>query len=370
MNMRALASEPARFSVDAKSAIIMETTTGEVLFEQNADEKLAPASVTKVMTMLLIYEAIAQEKIKWDDIVTTSENAASMGGSQIFLEVNEKQTVRDLVKAIVIASANDAAVAMGEFISGSSDAFIDLMNRRARELNMVNSQFKNACGLDADGHFTSARDIAIMTRELVKNHPEVLEIAQIWQDTITHQTAKGESDFGLTNTNKLIRRYTGATGLKTGSTGKALYCLSGTAERDGLNLISVVLGSPTPDIRFGEVMKMFDYGFANFKSINGDDVGTIVGQIAVQKGTTAFVDAVVSETVSRIVPKGGQSGLTSEILLDEFITAPVAAGTRAGEIVYSYNGEVIGRATLITKTEVPRASFFDMLRRTLEIAVE
>ena len=370
MNMRVFAVEPARFNVDAKSAIIMEASTGEILFEQNADERLAPASVTKVMTMLLIYEAVAQDKIKWDDIVSISENAASMGGSQIFLEVHEKQTVKDLTKSVVIASANDAAVAMGEFISGSTDAFIELMNRRAKELGMVNSQFKNACGLDAEGHFTSARDIAIMTRELVINHPEVLELAQTWQDTIIHKTAKGESEFGLTNTNKLIRRYQGATGLKTGSTGKALYCLSATAERDGLNLISVVLGSPTPDIRFGEVMKMFDFGFANYKTVTGDAAGTIVGQIAIQKGTTDFADAAVKEHISRVGSKSGQTEVTAEILLDQFITAPTTAGTRCGEIVYTYNGEVIGRSDLITNTDIHRASFFDMMKRVLEIATE
>jgi D-alanyl-D-alanine carboxypeptidase (penicillin-binding protein 5/6) len=370
VNVRTFAAEP-RFTVDAKSAIIMEASTGDVLFEQNADEKLAPASVTKVMTMLLIYEALAQDKIKWDDIVTVSAHAASMGGSQIFLEVNEQQPVRDLVKAVVIASANDAAVAMGEFISGSDSAFVDLMNQRAKDLGMLNTSFKNACGLDADGHYTSARDIALMSRELIVKYPEVLELAQIWMDTITHKTAKGESEFGLTNTNKLIKWYNGATGLKTGSTGKALYCLSATAERDGLSLISVVLGSPTPAQRFGEVMKMFDFGFANYMTIKGDETGTVVGQIPIQKGTADFIDAAVKEQISRVVPKGNSAdGLSSEILLDAYVTAPVAAGSKCGEIVYTYNGEVIGRIDLVTKTDVGKASLFDMLRKTLDLIAQ
>jgi D-alanyl-D-alanine carboxypeptidase (penicillin-binding protein 5/6) len=209
-----------------------------------------------------------------------------------------------------------------------------------------------------------------MTRELITKHPQVLELSQIWMDTIIHKTAKGESEFGLTNTNKLIKWYNGATGLKTGSTGKALYCLSATAERGGLSLISVVLGSPTPAQRFGEAMKMFDFGFANFKTIKGDETGTTVGQIPVQKGTVEFVDAAVKEQISRVVPKGGQDGLNSEILLDPFVTAPAPAGTKCGEIVYTYNGEVIGRIELVTKTDVQKASFFDMFRRTLELSVQ
>jgi D-alanyl-D-alanine carboxypeptidase (penicillin-binding protein 5/6) len=206
-----------------------------------------------------------------------------------------------------------------------------------------------------------------MTRELILKHPQVLELSQIWMDTIIHRTAKGESEFGLTNTNKLIKQYNGATGLKTGSTGKALYCLSATAERDGLNLIAVILASPTPGQRFGETMKMFDYGFANFKTIKGDEPGTVAARIPVQKGKGDFVDVALGAQISRVVPKGNQSSLEYEILLDPYVTAPAPAGTKCGEMVYTYGGEVIGRVDLLTKTDVSKASFFDMFRKMTDI---
>ncbi len=226
-----------------KSAILMEASTGTVLYEQNSDEQLPPASVTKVMTLLLIYEAVRDGKIKWDDKVTVSEHAASMGGSQVFLEVGETQTVADMTKCIAIASANDAAVAMAEYIGGSEEGFVDLMNARAKELGMENTMFKNACGLDTDGHVTTARDIAIMSRELITNFPDIEQYTTTWQDTITHTTRRGTTEFGLTNTNKLVRWYEGATGLKTGSTGNAKYCLSATANKNGMSLIAVIMST-------------------------------------------------------------------------------------------------------------------------------
>lgn len=357
-------------NINAKSAIIMEVETGKVLFEQNADERLAPASVTKVMTIFLIYEALAQERIKWDDVVTVSDHAASMGGSQIFLEPNEKQTVRDLTKSIVIASANDAAVAMAEFVSGSEESFVDLMNRRAADLGLRNTHFKNACGLDADGHFSSAKDIAIMSRELVSRYPQVHEFSTIWQDKIIHKTARGESEFGLTNTNKLVKWYSGADGLKTGSTSKALFCLSSTAKRDNLKLVSVIMAAPTPTERFGEAMKMFDYGFANYKIVQGEPVGKIVGEVKVSKGKEETVEVAVKELVSEVAAKGSEAGLQSEILIDEAITAPAAAGTKAGEIVYTYNGEVIGKSDLITVVDIAKATFIDNLKRLPEVMFE
>ena len=345
--------------IDAKSSILIEPQTGKVLFEHNPDERLALASVTKVMTILLIYDALSQEKIKWGDMVSISSHAASMGGSQVFLEEGEQQTVRDLTKSVIIASANDAAVAMAEFIAGSEESFVSLMNKKAGELQMKNTCFKNACGLDADGHFSSARDIAIMSRELMTKHPQVTEYSTVWQDTITHKTARGESEFGLTNTNKLVKWYNGSTGLKTGSTGKALYCLAGSAERDSLKLIGVILACPSPVARFQEVMKMFDYGFANFKIAQGEPVGTSVGTIKINKGIKDEADVVVKDIGAHIIPKGNNEKLESEIVIYESIDAPILKGTKAGEIIYQYDGVVIGKSELVVTEDVEKIGYFD-----------
>ena len=237
----------------SKSALLMEEDTGTILYEQNSHEALPPASVTKVMTLLLIYEGERDGKFEWTDTVQVSEHAASMGGSQVFLEEGETQTAADMTKSIAIASANDAAVAMAEFLAGSEEAFVQKMNERAKELGMEDTNFVNACGLDTEGHVSSAYDIALMSRELMENFPEIKEYTTTWQDSIIHKTRRGEETFGLTNTNKLIQWYDGATGLKTGSTGNALYCLSGTAERDGMGLIAVVMAAPDYKVRFREV---------------------------------------------------------------------------------------------------------------------
>ena len=236
----------------SKSALLMEEDTGTILYEQNSHEALPPASVTKVMTLLLIYEGERDGKFDWTDTVQVSEHAASMGGSQVFLEEGETQTAADMTKSIAIASANDAAVAMAEFLAGSEEAFVQKMNERAKELGMEDTNFVNACGLDTEGHVSSAYDIALMSRELMENFPEIKEYTTTWQDSIVHKTRRGEETFGLTNTNKLIQWYDGATGLKTGSTGNALYCLSGTAERDGMGLIAVVMAAPDYKVRFRE----------------------------------------------------------------------------------------------------------------------
>lgn len=360
-------AEAPSLTVDAQSAIIMEAETGEVLFEQNPDERRAPASVTKIMTILLIYDAVDDGRIKWDDIVTVSEHAASMGGSQIFLEPMEQQSVHDLTKSIVIASANDAAVAMAEFIGGSEESFVDMMNKKSKALGMENTQFKNACGLDAEGHFTSARDIALMSRELITKHPEVTDYTTVWMDTITHKTAKGESEFGLTNTNKLVRFYNGATGLKTGSTSEALYCLSGTAMRDDMHLIAVVMASPSPTVRFQEVMTMLDYGFANFKRVEGDEAGTVLGSIEVAKGKVDLADAAVAETVGKVTAKGNAGEIESEIMLYDNIEAPAEAGMVCGEVIYTYDGEEIGRCDLVLTEDIERAGMGDTIRKLLQL---
>ncbi|MCL2704210.1 MAG: D-alanyl-D-alanine carboxypeptidase [Defluviitaleaceae bacterium] len=352
-----------QLNVNAKSAVLLEPSTGKILLEQNADERLAPASVTKVMTMYIIYEALEQGRISLEDIVTVSEHASKMGGSQIFLEPAERQTVRDLLKSVVIASANDASVALAEFISGSEESFVDLMNRTAADMGLKDTQFRNSCGLDADGHYMSARDIAVLTMELINKYPQVFEYSTIWMDSIVHKTARGESEFGLTNTNKLIKWYNGATGLKTGSTGKALYCLSGTAARDNMSLVAVVLASPTPQIRFQEVMKLFDYGFANYKLVTGDEAGQLMGTVAVSKGGAESVPIKTGNRVSAVVPKGAGGQVEAKPAIFDCVEAPVAAGQKLGEIVYFFDGTEIGTSDVIAANDISRASFGDMVRR-------
>ncbi len=351
--------------IDASSAVLMEAQSGKILFEQNGDTALPPASVTKVMTLLLIYESVNEEKLSWDDEVTVSEHAASMGGSQIFLEPNEVQTVADLTKSIAIASANDAAVAMAEKIGGSEDGFVQMMNNKAAELGMKNTHFVNACGLDTDGHEMSAKDIAIMSRELITKYPQIKDYTTTWQDTITHTTSKGKTEFGLTNTNKLIKWYANATGLKTGSTGKAKYCLSGTAEKDGMELIAVVMAAPDPKVRFREVIKMFDYGFGNYEVKKGEPKGKKVGSVTVKKGMTESVDAIVSDDMTVLTEKGKGSELKSDIKLNEYVTAPVKQGDKIGEIIYYSNDEEVGKSDLIAIRKVEKAGFFKNLKNLI-----
>ena len=358
---------PLALTVDAPAAVIMELSSGEVIFSQNANDRRPPASVTKVMTMLLIFEAVAQGRINWDDLVTTSDHAASMGGSQIFLEPGEKQTVQDLLKAVVISSANDASVALAEFISGSEESFVDLMNKKANSLGMVDTSFKNACGLDVQGHFTTAHDIALMSRELLNSYPEVREIATTWMDTIIHKTARGETEFGLTNTNKLVRWYDGTTGLKTGSTSEALYCLSASAVRGDMELIAVIMGADNSALRFQETMKMLDYGFANFKVVKGELAGTVTGEINVAKGVLSTTPVMVEKTISNVTEKGNNSELEQTVAMADVVHAPVEAGAIVGEIIYTYEGEEIGRTNLVTEEAVEKAGLGDMARRAFYI---
>lgn len=338
-----------------------------MLYEKNPDEKLPPASVTKVMTLYLIYEAIDSGKIKWEDTVTVSEYAASMGGSQIFLEPMEKQDVKTLTKSIAIASANDAAVAMAEHIAGSEQEFVKLMNQKAKELGMENTNFENACGLDTDtvNHYMSARDIAIISRELMTKYPDVKEFTTKWQDTITHKTRKGETEFGLTNTNKLLKMYDGATGLKTGSTKKALYCLSGSAERNGLSIIAVVMASPDPKVRFQEVAKMFDYGFANYQVVQCDEQGKNMGYTNVYKGEKPTVNGIIEKPASFVIKKGASTDIQKDIQMIEGVKAPVIKGTKIGEAIYTYEGNEIGRIDILAEEDIKKASLNDMLKRLI-----
>lgn len=346
----------------AKSAVLMEASTGDILYEQNPDEMLPPASVTKVMTLLLIYEAEQSGKISWDDKVTVSAHAASMGGSQVYLEEGETQTAADMTKCIAIASANDAAVAMAEYIGGSEEGFVELMNSRAKELGMENTKFVNACGLDTDGHLTTARDIAIMSKELIYNFPEITKYTTTWQDTITHTTRKGESEFGLTNTNKLVRWYEGATGLKTGSTGNAKYCLSATADKNGMQLIAVIMAAPDPKTRFAEAIKLLDYGYANYAVVSGAKEGDSAGEIPVSRGEHETVLLEVASDVNALIKKGGEEPtLTFE--LTEALCAPVEKGVKAGEAVYALDGQVLARADVVTAEAVERAGFSTVAKR-------
>lgn len=349
----------------SKSALLMEEDTGTILYEQNSHEALPPASVTKVMTLLLIYEGERDGKFDWTDTVQVSEHAASMGGSQVFLEEGETQTAADMTKSIAIASANDAAVAMAEFLAGSEEAFVQKMNERAKELGMEDTNFVNACGLDTEGHVSSAYDIAFMSRELMENFPEIKEYTTTWQDSIVHKTRRGEETFGLTNTNKLIQWYDGATGLKTGSTGNALYCLSGTAERDGMGLIAVVMAAPDYKVRFREVMQLLDYGFANYAIEKGREKGYAMGEVPVEKGMTDTVEAVVAEEISVLVPKGKEAQWETRTELLPAVSAPVEAGTKVGELVYLRDGEEVGRVELTAGEDVAKANMDTMLRRML-----
>ena len=359
--------EAGQLSLESKSGILMDAATGTILYEKNSHEAMPPASVTKVMTMLLIYEAEEAGQFSWKDSVQVSEHAASMGGSQVFLEPGEIQTVADMTKCIAIASANDAAVAMAEFVAGSEEAFVERMNKRAKELGMQDTCFRNACGLDTDGHMTSAHDIAVMSRELMTRFPEIREYTTTWQDRIVHKTRKGESEFGLTNTNKLIKWYEGATGLKTGSTGKALYCLSGTAERDGLHLIAVVMAAPDFKVRFQETMKLLDYGFANYSAQKGLPAEEKMAEIPITKGMADTVDAVVKEEISFLLKKDSGKEWETKVETLPMVDAPVKKGEKVGEVVYTISGKEVGRADLITVEDVEKADLGTMLERMLKI---
>ena len=333
--------------LNAKSAILMEESTGNILYESNPDERLPIASVTKVMTMLLIMEAVDSGKISLDDMVTVSENAMSYGGSTMFLETGEQLTVNDMLKGIAVASANDGCVAMAEHLAGSESAFVDMMNEKAKELGMENTHFMNTNGLDEDDHYSSARDVAIMSRELMK-HETIFNYTSIWMDTL-----RG-GKFQLANRNKLIRFYDGANGLKTGSTSKALCCLSAAAKRNDMQLIAVVLGAPTSAERFASAKSLLDYGFANYAVNTQITAGDEVQKIAVEKGVDKEVGVVAGDSCSTLVKKGQEDNITKEIKIDETITAPIEAGQKIGTMTISREGEVIADIDLNASSTVEK----------------
>ncbi|MBQ7161669.1 MAG: D-alanyl-D-alanine carboxypeptidase [Clostridia bacterium] len=345
------ASFAAEFDIgdDIPSAIVMEASTGTVISEKNADERRAPASVTKVMTMLLIMEAVDCGKIGFDDTVTVSAYASSMGGSQVYLKEGEQMTVRDMLKSITVASANDACVAMAEHIAGSEQSFVDMMNEKAAALGMQNTHFENTNGLDdtATDHYTTARDIALMSRELLK-HKTILEFSSIWMDSIRN------GEFGLTNTNRLIRFYKGANGLKTGSTSKAGFCISATAERGGMTLICVIMGAPTRDSRNEAAKRAFDFGFSNFALYASD--GESIEDFPVVRGKDPTC-GLTSDGFVYLCDKSKVGSVVRRVELPEYIAAPMKAGNKVGKIVYSIGEEIIGETPIVLSDDLPEITF-------------
>ncbi len=361
LSLTATVSADANRKFDAKSVILMEASTGKVLLEDNADSPLPPASVTKIMTLLIVMEAIENGKISFDDKVTVSNNAASMGGSQVYLEPGEEMSVDEMIKCVVVSSANDAAVALAEYVAGSEELFVEQMNKRATELGMNNTHFENTNGLDdtVSNHVTSARDIAIMSRELIR-HPKILEYSSIWMDTIR------DGAFTLTNNNRLIRFYSGANGLKTGSTSKAGFCISATALRDNMQLIAVVMGAPNRDTRNEIAKKLLDYGFASYSVASFEP--RELEPIRLLGGLTDTVKIGYGE-FSAIVGKGKASAVEKKITIPENLTAPVREGDVVGEVEYLLDGEVIGKADITALESADKISYFGVLLGILKKAV-
>ena len=346
----------AALEIPAKSAVLMDVATGTLLYESNAHTPLAPASVTKVMTMLLIMEAIDAGQIRWEDMVTASEAAAAKGGSQIYLKAGETMSVSDMVKSIAVSSANDCACAMAEHIAGSESAFVDRMNTRAKELGMENTTFVNCTGLDdsqeAENHKTTAYDIALMSRQLLKYHPDITKFTTIWMDTVRNGA------FGLSNTNKLVRFYSGATGLKTGFTSGAGYCLSASAKREDMELIAVVMGSETSQDRFAGCKALLDYGFANFSLICPKVSGETA--VPVKLGHADFVRAVPGNTDALLIDKAQRNTVTTHITLEETVTAPVSKGQRLGELTVKSGEQILAQIPLVAEEAVERLSWWDL----------
>lgn len=359
---RVNAAEP---DVESPSVILMEASTGKTVYEKNADETLHPASITKIMTLILIFDALSENKITLDENVTVSEHAASMGGSQVFLEAGEKQTVNTMIKCISVASANDASVAMAEHIWGSEQTFVDKMNERAQGLGMSGTHFVNCCGLDTDGHMMTARDVAIMSRELITRYPQIHEYSGIWMDTITHSTRRGESEFGLSNTNKLIKQYEWATGLKTGSTGLAKCCLSATAEKDGIELIAVVMAAPNSKTRFKDAISLLNYGYG-VVDIYRDNAWLSQEKIVVHGGKTDSVKCRKNIEFVYVFTEDTDTGrikCTEEYA--DGLDAPVYEGDVVGQMVYELDGNILGTIDIVAADTVEKAGLGDCIRSTM-----
>lgn len=353
------------FTSDAPSAIVMEASTGTILYEKEADQKRPPASVTKIMTLLLIFDAISSGQISLQDTVTVSEHAASMGGSQVFLEVGETQTVDTMIKCIAVASGNDACVAMAEHISGSEEAFVQKMNARAAALGMKNTHFVNCCGLDADEHYTSSRDIALMSRALTISYPQIFTYTTIWMENITHVTRRGSSEFGLTNTNKLIRQYEGATGLKTGSTSKAGFCLSATATRNGVSLISVVMGCNNAKERVSASAALLDYGFSVCQVFT-DSRPPALKAVPLSGGKKERVACRYEKDFSYVTTQTiDPHKIKKKIMLKKNLQAPVKKGQSLGTLNYYYEGKPLGKVSVLASETVKKATYGDYFQLLL-----
>ncbi len=356
--------------VAAPSALLMEASTGQVLYEKDADQARRPASITKIMTLILIFDALESGKIRMDDLVTTSAYAKSMGGSQVFLEEGETQTVETLIKCIVIASGNDASVAMAEYIAGSEGEFVKMMNDRAAGLGMNNTHFEDCCGLtDSPTHVTSARDIALMSRELINRYPQIHNYSTIWMDTITHVTKQGTKEFGLSNTNKLLKMATNftVTGLKTGSTSLAKYCFAGTAEKDGVRLIAAVMAAPDFKARFADALTLLNYGFANCR-IYQDADPLPLPEMIVKNGKDDIVSLMYDQVFSYLSTMGEDfSAIERELVIQEYADAPVKKGNQAGWLVYRLNGEKIGQIPVLFENSVEKAAFSDYWKQLMEV---
>ena len=352
--------------LSAESAVIMEASGGQVLLEKNADEKKPPASVTKVMTLLLIFDALADGTITPDTEVTTSEYAASMGGSQVFLEAGEKQTVDTMIKCIAVASANDACVAMAEKIAGSEPAFVEKMNQRSAGLGMTNTHFVNCNGLDTEGHLTTARDIALMSRELITKYPQIEDYSTIWMENITHTTAKGSSEFGLSNTNKLIRQYEYATGLKTGSTSGAKFCLSATARKDGVNMIAVVMAEPDSKTRIKDAIAMLNYGFGKCSIYQDEKALEKIVYAEVKHGMQEKAKGETLEGFRYVDTSGSDLSAVEKEVQIQKQTAPIKKGDQIGEVIYRLNEKTIGSVPVYATEGVGELTFGGAFLKILE----
>lgn len=362
------ADSQAAVQISAPSAVLMEASTGQIIYEKGADDKRSPASVTKVMTLILIFDALQSGKINLTDEVVTSAHAKSMGGSQVFLEEGEKQTVETLIKCIVIASGNDASVAMAEYIAGTEDEFVRMMNERAAGLGMTNTHFVDCCGLTEDpGHLTTARDIAIMSRELINKYPQIHNYSTIWMENITHVTKQGTKEFGLSNTNKLLKMATNfkVTGLKTGSTSIAKYCFSGTAEKDGVRLIAAIMAAPDFKARFADAQTLLNYGYANCK-LYEDRERLPLPQLPVTGGVEDEVGLSYEGTFSYLSLKGEDFGaIEKNLVLAESLPAPVEPGQKAGVLEYSLGGKKLGEVNVLTNGSIREAGYMDYLKKLI-----
>ena len=349
-----LSPQENHLNLESGAAILIEQNSGNVLYSHNEHEKLRPASVTKVMSILLIMEALDSGKITLTDTVPCSENAHSMGGSQIWLDTTETLTVNDMLKSICVVSANDCTVAMAEYLAGSEEAFVQIMNSKAKQLGMNDTTFKNCHGIDEDGHETSAYDIALMSKELLVNHPSITQYTTIWMDSIRDRKSE------LVNTNKLVRNYKGATGLKTGSTSLALYNLSASATRDDLSLIAVIMKAPSTKVRFSEATKLLDYGFANYSAKTFGNKNDVIQEVEITKGIEKNVNVCLEKNVSILIKKGEESNISQNIQINNNISAPIKQGDVLGSISYTLNGQELDKVNLISENGVAKSTIWNI----------